>query len=84
VRPDDTSPEAAAIMHAAWRDATPVQRVARAIALTRLAHAFALAQIRDEYPNEDERTHRLRLAARIIPPALMRAAFDWPPRDGDG
>jgi hypothetical protein len=36
---------------------------------------FALAQIRRRFPGEDERTSRRRLAARILEPALMRAAF---------
>jgi len=46
------------------RNMTPEQRVARVAALTVLAHSFALAQIRNEHPHENERRHRLRLAAR--------------------
>lgn len=58
---------------------TPTARIARAIALTILTHRVALAQIRSQYPDEDERTSRMRLAARTIDPELMRAAFGWPP-----
>ena len=54
---------------------TPGQRVQRALALTVTAHAFALAQIRRRHPEDDEQQIQRRLAARILGPALMRAAF---------
>lgn len=57
---------------------TPAERVGRAISLTIAAHAFALAQIRRRYPGEDERRTRLRLAARMLDPGVMRAAFGFP------
>jgi hypothetical protein len=79
VRPRDTSVEAWSRMEAAYRAMTPRERVERAAALTVLAHSFALAEIRRRYPDEDERTHRLRLAARTIDAATMRDAFGWPP-----
>jgi hypothetical protein len=66
------------MMEAAYRRMTPRERVERSAALTVLAHSFALAEIRRRHPDEDERTHRLRLAARYIDAATMRAAFDWP------
>ena len=56
---------------------TVAERVHRALSLTVMAHALALAQIRRRYPGEDERRVRMRLAARTIGPALMRAAFDF-------
>ena len=56
---------------------TPQQRVERAVALTILAHSMALAKIRRDHPAEDDRTHRMRLAARYIDSATMRAAFGW-------
>ena len=56
---------------------TPAERVGRAVSLTILTHALALAQIRRTYPGEDERRSRLRLAARMMDPALMKAAFGW-------
>ncbi|MBX3228872.1 MAG: hypothetical protein KIT84_41925 [Labilithrix sp.] len=77
-RPRDTSPEAWAIVCEGIRRMTPAQRVDRAISLTILVHGAALAQIRKDHPDEDDRTHRLRLAARIIDPETMRAAFGWP------
>jgi hypothetical protein len=57
---------------------TPAERVRRAISLTIAAHAFALAQIRQRYPDEDERRHRLRLAARMLDRATMHTALNWP------
>lgn len=57
---------------------TPEQRVQRIVSLTVLSHAFALAVIRAEHPEETEREHRLRLAARTIDAATMKAAFGWP------
>jgi hypothetical protein len=65
-------------MEAGLARLTPAQRVQRAAALTVLSHSMALAEIRRRYPHEDERQHRLRLAARYIEPRLMRAAYAWP------
>lgn len=53
-------------MEAAYRRMTPEQRVKRSAALAVLADSFARAEIRRRYPDEDERTHRLRLAALYI------------------
>jgi hypothetical protein len=82
-RPADTSEAAWAIMEAGIRSMTPAQRVARVASLTVLSHAFALAQLRADYPHENEREHRLRLAARYIDAKTMKAAFGWP-NDGPG
>lgn len=62
---------------------TPAEKIARVAALTELGHAFALAQIRRLHPDEDERVHRLRLVARWVDPATMRAAFGWPSAEGE-
>ena len=78
MRPSDTSETAWAVVEAGIKRMTPAERVRRAVALTVLAHRFALATIRAEHPNEDERTLKLRLAARYLDADLMRAAFDWP------
>jgi hypothetical protein len=70
-------------MESAYRSMSPRERVERAAALTVLAHSFALAEIRRRHPDEDDRTHRLRLAARYIDAVTMRAAFGWVADDGD-
>lgn len=76
-RPADTSPEAWAIMTEGLRRMTPAQRVARAVDLTILSHRVALAAIRERHPEETDRQHRLRLAARTIDAATMKKAFGW-------
>jgi hypothetical protein len=65
-------------MEAGIATMTPEQRVQRVVSLTVLSHAFALAAIRANHPEESEREHRLRLAARTIDAATMKAAFGWP------
>lgn len=65
-------------MNEGIRKMTPAQRVQHGISLTILAHSAALAMIRLQHPDEDERTHRMRLAARYIDAETMRAAFGWP------
>lgn len=84
VRPRDTSEEAWRIMEAGIVAMTPQQRIERCAKLTVLAHSFALAEIRRLHPDEDERTHKLRLAARYIDAETMKAAFDWPRDDRPG
>jgi len=78
VRPRDTSKEVWVRMNDGLAKMTPAQRIARVAQLTVLAHGAALAWIRTRYPDETEQQHRLRLAARILPPDLMRAAFGNP------
>lgn len=60
-----------------WRAATPAARFKRVAELTALAHRAALAMIRKRHPDESDRQHRLRLAARYIDAETMRAAFGW-------
>jgi hypothetical protein len=71
--PRDTTPEAWAIVEEGIRRMTAAERVQRAVALTVLAHRFALAKIRAQYPDEDDRRHRLRLAARYLDEKTIRA-----------
>ena len=80
-RPLDTTAEAWAIVQDGIDRMTPAERVRRSIDLTIVAHSFALAGIRRLHPQEDERQHRLRLAARIIDPETMRRAFNFTDTD---
>ena len=66
LRPADTTEEAWAVVEEGLRKMTPAQRVRRCIDLTVLTHRIALAEIGRRYPDEDDRTHRLRLAARSM------------------
>ena len=71
-RPLDTSEEAWAIVEEGIGRMTPAERVRRAISLTIFTHQLALANIRRLHPDEDDRKHRLRLAARYIDADTMR------------
>lgn len=77
MRPLDTTPEAWTVVTDGIRRMSPAERINRAVALTILSHSVALAKIRRSHPDEDERTHRLRLAARFLDATTMRAAFGW-------
>jgi hypothetical protein len=72
-RPLDTDEASWKLIEERFRTMTPAERVYRAATLTVLAHKFALAQIRHEHPEEDDRRHRLRLAARYLDRKTMRA-----------
>lgn len=77
MRPEDTSPEAWAAVERGLRAMTAKERVARATSLTILAHRFALAALRRRYPEADDRTLRMRLAARYLDKATMAKAFGF-------
>lgn len=61
----------------AYRRMPVPDKVARMVALTALAHSLALARIRAEHPQEPDRRHRMRLAARWLSPEQMKKAFGW-------
>ncbi len=75
--PADTSPEVWALMEEGIRRMTPAQRFARVAELTAFTHRVALAAIRRDHPDETDREHRLRLAARYIDAETMKNAFGW-------
>lgn len=77
--PSDTPPEIRARMELHYRAMTPAQRIERAVVLTAATHEMALAAIRNAYPTESEREHRLRLLSRLIEPKKMIAIFGWDP-----
>jgi hypothetical protein len=76
-RPLDTTEESWRIVEEGIQRMTPAERVQRAISLTIFAHGLALANIRRLHPDEDDRKHRLRLAARYIDAETMRRAFGY-------
>jgi hypothetical protein len=68
MRPHDTSEDAWRYVEEGLRRMTPAERVQRAVSLTIMTHALALAQIRRQFPNEDERSGVCAsLRARRIP-----------------
>lgn len=75
----DTTREIEDLLFAAYRRMSPSEKLARIGALGELVESVALAGLRAQYPDADERELRLRLAARQIPRELMVAAYGWDP-----
>ena len=75
----DTSREIEEILFAAYRRMSSSEKLARIGALGQLVETVALAGLREQYPDADERELRLRLAGRQVPRELMISAFGWDP-----
>jgi hypothetical protein len=59
---DDTAPEVLRLMVEGYRRMSPAQKLARVVALTQGVQQMALARIRAQHPDADEREQKLRLA----------------------
>lgn len=85
MRPLDTSEDAWRYLDEKLRQMTPEQKLQRVASLTALTQGLALAQIRSQYPDEDERRWRVRLLARTVDrssiPESVQAALGWPDAD---
>ena len=75
----DTSRDIEARMFDAYRSMSSAEKLRRIGELGRLAEAVALAGIRRQYPQADERELRLRLAARQYDREIMVQLLDWDP-----
>jgi hypothetical protein len=78
MRPSDTSPAVWKYVEDRIRALSPEQRIHKALSLTIMTHSIALSQIAKDHPDEDNHTHRLRLASRCYSADLMKRAFNWP------
>ncbi len=76
---DDTSAEAEAVLIEGYRRMTPEQKFNRIRDLNWTLQELALSELRVRHPDDDERTLRLRFAARKYDRATMIAAFGWDP-----
>ena len=76
---DDTAPEVLRLMVEGYRRMSPAQKLARVVALTHGVQQMALARIRAQHPDADEREQKLRLASLWLSADLMRSAFGWDP-----
>lgn len=76
---DDTSPAAHAVQLELLRALSPGQRLSLCQRLRQTTEAMAMARLRTQYPNDDDRRLRLRLAALRHGDALVKAAFGWDP-----
>ncbi len=81
MRPMDTSEDAWRHMQEIMRKMSPAERFRRAVKLSCLAHKFAFAELKRQFPQENERQLRLRLLARTVDAATMKAAFGWSEND---
>ena len=80
---DDTPLDVEAILVDGYRRMSAARKIARVRDLNFTLQQFALADLRVRHPDDDERTLRLRLAARRFDRPTMIAAFGWDP-EADG
>jgi len=57
------------------------ERLQKVCELNLLLVKLMEAEVRQRYPNADEREIRLRVASRWLPPELMQKAFGWNPKE---
>lgn len=79
--PSDTSPEAERLLVELYRQRTPAEKLSMLFEHQASVDALAIAGIRRQHPQADERELTLRLAARRYPRELMIQAFGWDPRE---
>ena len=75
----DTHPEVERFIIERYRRMSGAERLANVWALNRCAQRLQIADIRQRYPDADEREIRLRLTSRSFPPEVMRKVFGWDP-----
>lgn len=75
----DTPPEIEQMLIEGYRKMSASEKLRIMQDLNRTAQLLALSDIRQRYPDADEREVKLRLASRWIEPELMRKAFGWDP-----
>jgi hypothetical protein len=79
---DDTPLEVERILVEGYRRMSPARKIARVRDLNWTLQQFALAELHARHPDDDEKTLRLRLAARKFERETMMAAFGWDPEAG--
>jgi hypothetical protein len=75
----DTPPDVRKRMIERYRAMSPEEKLARVGELTRMTWAMAQARQREWYPDDDERTQKIRLVSLWIPRDLMLLWFQWDP-----
>jgi hypothetical protein len=77
---DDTTPAAEAALIRRARELSPAEKLELVAAMTRSLWGLAEAGVRSRHPAASDEEARRRLAARVLPPELVLAAFGWDPR----
>jgi hypothetical protein len=75
----DTDPKALEVYIQLHREMTPGQRLARVFELCDFQQSLQIANVREMYPQADEREVFLRVAARRLGRDLMMKAYNWDP-----
>lgn len=75
----DTSPEAEAVLLELLRDAPVWKRLQMVDQMFEMLRLLTMADLRRCYPHADENELRHRLAARILSPEEVVAAYGWEP-----
>lgn len=73
----DTNPAVERILVEGFRRMPGWRKLQRVAELNALTRSLALADIRRRHPVASERELRLRLASRLLDPALLRERFGW-------
>ena len=79
----DTSPEAERVLVNLWRKATWARKFSIAFDTTCALQEFALAGLRDRYPQETRAQLRRRFADLWLGPELAKRAYGTPPNDSE-
>lgn len=77
----DTHPNAEKILIERYRQMSPWEKLRCVQKMNRFTWNLTLADVRERYPDADERERRLRAAARWLEADLMRKAFGWDTRE---
>ncbi|MFN8512778.1 MAG: hypothetical protein U0232_02580 [Thermomicrobiales bacterium] len=77
---EDTSPDVERFLIDAYRKMSGAEKIARVRALNRTTIALALANIRQQHPDADEREVLLRLAVRRYGANFVREHLGWDAR----
>ncbi len=80
---EDTPLEVERVLTDGYRRMSTARKIARVRDLNWTLQQLALAELRARFPDAEERTLRLRLAARTLDRSVMIAAFGWDP-EADG
>ena len=74
---NDTDKKVQALLIEGYKRMSEAERLQKVCELNRLLVKLMEAEVRQRYPDADEREIRLRVASRWLPPELMRKAFGW-------
>ncbi len=78
---NDTDKKVQALLIEGYKRMSEAERLQKVCELNRLLVKLMEAEVRQRYPDADEREIRLRVASRWLPPELMRKAFGWNPKE---